>query len=79
MNCEMECLAESFSIFQTRWPGLAKEQVEVLLSNEFDHETNDELESIIERVWSAGVGTLLDFHVGCGVLWGFSANQKPLY
>jgi len=49
----MECLTESFSIFQTRWPGLAKEQVEVLLSDEFDHETTDQLENIIEQVWKA--------------------------
>ncbi len=53
MSCEMECLTESFSIFQTRWPGLAKEQVEVLLSDEFDHETTDQLENIIEQVWKA--------------------------
>jgi len=51
MSCEMECLSESFSIFQTRWPGLKKEQVEVFLSDEFDHETTEQLESIIEQVW----------------------------
>ena len=53
MSCDMDCLTESFSILQTRWPGLAKEQVEVLISNEFDHETTDELESIVEQVWKA--------------------------
>merc|ERR1712037_888679 len=50
MSCDMDCLTESFSILQTRWPGLAKEQVEVLISNEFDHETTDELESIEKQI-----------------------------
>ena len=52
MSCEMERLFDSFQIFQTPWPGLEKSQVDVLLSSEFDHETTEELEKMVERVWA---------------------------